>query len=503
MPVDLAARDWLIDLVEEELDRFDPEAEPAWLPAELLRAAADKDLAPGTRMLVARSLRLRKLDPGDDSPEATFVEEVRGHLGLVLDLAVLAGEPWQRHRGRIELAAALAGALDEHGLALAAHATRDHGGAPHEVAAALRAAGRAPEGPLLPARATPSTGCRSTPAPGPPSAGTWPGWSWGSTAPAGSRPRRSTATAPSPSGSAPCWPRRWPACWPPPPRPPGEQMAVLRRRQLGRLGLPGPRLRDARRAVAAPRAPGALALAAPPLDAPLPAGAAAPRPACAPACRPSRRPGSSRPSAPRPGSTPRRWWRRRSRPRPSTTTTWPGSRRWPAPARTGSQLAAAWEETSDEVVERISDAVSTNYDALTTGAARDRRAGPAAGAGGGRRHAHRRGEAQGEGAAGRPRQGGAGAGHLRGAGRACCSCRCWRSSCRSACCPAPGIGRGSGGSAGRWAAPGTAAPVLGLQPSPPGSGPGSGGVGVAPPGAGSAAGGSAARQSGQVPTSSW
>jgi hypothetical protein len=30
-----------------------------------------------------------------------------------------------------------------------------------------------------------------------------------------------------------------------------------------------------------------------------------------------------------------------------------------------SQLAAAWEEASDEVVERISDAVSTNYEALT------------------------------------------------------------------------------------------------------------------------------------------
>ena len=87
MPVDLSSKDWLGHLVAEELDRYDPEAERARLPDELLRAAAGGDPAPGARMLVARSLRLHKLAPGDDSPEATFLKEMRGHLNLVLDVA--------------------------------------------------------------------------------------------------------------------------------------------------------------------------------------------------------------------------------------------------------------------------------------------------------------------------------------------------------------------------------------------------------------------------------
>jgi LETM1-like protein len=350
-------------LVEEELDRFDPEAEPAWLPAELLRAAADKDLAPGTRMLVARSLRHRHLDAGDDSPEVRFIEEVRGHLALVLEVAVLAGEPWQRPRGRIELAESLAGALDEHELALAAHAARGHGEAPHDAEAALRAAGR-----HLKARFFP---------PGDPIDGLplHPG------ARASFRrhlarvvlglhrtgrlaaealdrhrafaERERTLLAEGLAGLL--------AAASPPP---GEQMAVLRRRQLGRLGLTGSRLRDARRAVAAPRAPGALALAAPPLMRPFlleqlllaQRRAALPAEAAATFIEAFRAAAgldalelvAAQVEAAAQHDDHLAWFQ--------------------AVAGAGSdwsQLAAAWEEASDEAVERIRDAVSTNYEALT------------------------------------------------------------------------------------------------------------------------------------------
>ena len=84
MPVDLSTKDWLVDLLEEALERFDPAAGPDWLPAGLVAAAAGKDLAPGAKVLVARSLRLRKLAAGETTPEEAFVEEVRGHLGLVV-----------------------------------------------------------------------------------------------------------------------------------------------------------------------------------------------------------------------------------------------------------------------------------------------------------------------------------------------------------------------------------------------------------------------------------
>ena len=363
MPVDLAARDWLLDLVEEELDRFDPEAEPAWLPAELVRAAAGGDLAPGARMLVARSLRHHHLDPGDDSPEASFVEEVRGHLGLVLEVAVLAGEPWLRPRGRIELAEALAGALDEHDLALAAHATRGLGGAPHEVAVALRAAARHlqarffPPGdpidglPLHPgARASfrrhlarVVLGIHRTGRLEPEALDRHRAFAQ----------RERTLLAEALAGllaaAAP---------------PPGEQMAVLRRRQLGRLGLSGARLRDARRAVAAPRPPGALALAAPPLMRPflleqlllaqrragLPAEAAAGyiEPFRVAAGLDAQALVAAQVEAAAQHDDHLAWFQAMA----GTGSDW-------------SQLAAAWEEASDEVVERISDAVSTNYEALT------------------------------------------------------------------------------------------------------------------------------------------
>jgi hypothetical protein len=361
--VDLSSKDWLSALVDDELDRRDPEAEPPSLPAELLRAAGGKDLAPGARMLVARSLRLRKLAPGDDSPEATFVEEVRGHLDLVLDLARLAGEPWLRHRGRFELAAGLCGALGQHGQALAVDAARGSRAAPQEIEVALRAAGQ-----VLKARFFP---------PGDPIDGLplYPG--------ARASFRRQLARVAmglhrtgrlevealerhlafaeaERSLLAEALASLLLAAAPPP----GAQMAVLRRRQLGRLGLPGQRLRDARRAVAAPRTAGALALATPPpmraflleqlLLAQLRAGLPA-EPAAefieafrAAAGLDAQALVAAQVEAGAQHDDHLAWFQAVA-----------------GPGADWLNLVDAWEQTSDQMVERVNDAVATNYDALT------------------------------------------------------------------------------------------------------------------------------------------
>ncbi len=363
MPLDLDSKDWLSDLLDEALERFDPEVAPAWLPAGLVAAGASKDLAPGARMLVARSLRHRRLDTDDDSPEAAFLRELGGDLTLVFDLARLAGEPWLRHRGRVEASAALAGALDEHPLALAVDASRPLGGAPHDIEAALRAAG-----PKLKARFFP---------PGDPIDGLplHPGarasfrrhlsrvamglHRTGLLEPEAlvrhrafaeqERTLLAEALASLLKAAAP---------------PPGEQLAVLRRRQLGRLGLKGARLRDARQAVAAPRTAGALALATPArmrpflleqlLLAQLRAGLTA-EPAAEfietfrdAAGLDAQALVAAQVEAAAQHDDHLAWFK---------AVGGPGSE-W-------QQLAEAWEETSDEVVERIGDAVATNYDALT------------------------------------------------------------------------------------------------------------------------------------------
>jgi hypothetical protein len=361
--VDLSSRDWLLELTEAELGRYDSAAARSRLPAELVLAALDKDLAPGARMLVARSLRHRRLVSPEPSPEEAFVEEVRGHLGLVLDLAQLAGAPWLRHRGRSELAAVLSGALGEHVLALAVDAARDHG-ALHDVEAALRAAGRTLKASFFP--------------PGDPVDGLplYPGaraslrrhlarvamelhrtGKLESAALARHRAFAEQERALLAEGLAGLMLAAAPA--------PGPSVAVLRRRQVGRLGLTGARLRDARRAVASPRTAGALALATPPAMRPFlleqlllgqrRAGLAA-EPAAAfieafreAAGLDAQALVAAQVEAEAQHDDHLAWFQ--------------------AVGGQGGEwhrLAAAWEETADEVVERIGDAVATNYEALTT-----------------------------------------------------------------------------------------------------------------------------------------
>ncbi len=364
MPVDLSSKDWLARLVDEALDRYDPDAERARLPDELLRAAAGRDLVPGARMLVARSLRLHKLAPGDDSPEAAFLEEVRGHLALVLDVAQLAGQPWDRRRARVQLAASLAEALGEAGLAAADDSGPGPGGTAHDVEAALRAAGRD-----LKARFFP---------PGDPIDGLplYPGLRasfrrqlarvamgfqrtgrFEAEALARHRTFAEQERALLAEGLAGLLAAAAPA--------PSETWAVLRRRQLGRLGLPGPRLRDARHAVATPRTPGALALATPTQMRPflLEQLLLAKRRARLPAEPAAGYIEAFRVAA---GLDDQALVAAQVEAGAQNDDHLAWFQAVGGPGSDWGRLAEAWEETSDEVVERIGEAVTTSLDALTT-----------------------------------------------------------------------------------------------------------------------------------------
>ena len=148
MPTRLLDKGWLEALVTLELDRHDPAAARARLPAELVHAGdPGNDLAPAARLLVARSLRARPVDRGTAEPGATFLDEIRLHVGLVLDLALLRGEVSTRGRERSRMAAFLAAAVGEDELALAAYAP---GAPPRAAARAFRAAEAALKSGLYP-----------------------------------------------------------------------------------------------------------------------------------------------------------------------------------------------------------------------------------------------------------------------------------------------------------------------------------------------------------------
>jgi LETM1-like protein len=364
VPVTLTSKDWLLDLVEEELGRHEMAPTPTRLPVELVLAAAGGDLAPGSRVLVARSLRLRKLAPGEATPDDTFLEEVLGHLNLVLDLAALAGHPWQRDRARAEVAASLAGALDEHDLALAADAARDLDGAPREAQSALRASGRKlkarffPPGdpvdglPLYPGARASFRRQLSRMAMGLHRSGRLEDEALIRHRAFGELERALLA-----EGLAGLLAAAAP--------PASERALALRLRQLGQLGLPGPRLRDARRAVASPRAAGALALAALPLMRPflLEQLLLAQLRAALPAQPAAEFIEAFREAAGLDGQA-------LVAAQVEAAAQHDDHLAWfnavGGYGQDWQQLASAWEQTSDEVVERISDAFSNNLDAVTT-----------------------------------------------------------------------------------------------------------------------------------------
>ncbi len=117
MPTALLDKGWLEALVTSELERHEPERARTDLPAELVQGAATTDLAPAARLLVARSLRRRRLDARPEDPAETFLGEIRLHVGLLLDLALVRGEPFDAARRRPEIAALLAAAAGENELA--------------------------------------------------------------------------------------------------------------------------------------------------------------------------------------------------------------------------------------------------------------------------------------------------------------------------------------------------------------------------------------------------
>ncbi|WP_242339917.1 MULTISPECIES: LETM1 domain-containing protein [Anaeromyxobacter] len=154
MPRRLTDRRWLGKLLDEELLRHDPDQARARLPAEVRGAGASPlDLAPAANLLVTRSLRRRVAvgrpgaSDGSRAPASSaadaFIEEIRAHIGLALDLALLRGDPFVRARRRAEIAAALAAAVGEHAVAIAAEPEQPGGASDRAVDRAARAAAEA------------------------------------------------------------------------------------------------------------------------------------------------------------------------------------------------------------------------------------------------------------------------------------------------------------------------------------------------------------------------
>jgi len=260
--IDLTSRGWLAGLVDEALDHYDLVAARARLPQELRGDPAGLDLEPGAAILVARSLRHRTLEAEAPAPVDAFLQAVRGHVGLVLDLALLAGQPFQRQRRRAAIAAALAAALGEPDMALDADPDHPDLASPLSVERALQASGRAlrlryfPPGdpvhglPLYQGAvavlrrhlARIASGAHRSGGLDAEALARHRGYAWRELVLLVEAVAGLTAAAASP---------------------PGPEAAPARARQLLRLGLPRAEAREARRAMASPRPPLALGAAAP------------------------------------------------------------------------------------------------------------------------------------------------------------------------------------------------------------------------------------------------
>jgi hypothetical protein len=116
VPVDPDQKTWLADLVDETLASYDPAAALLRIPPELRAADPEgPDLEARSRTLLVRSMRRKLLDPATAPGEDPFLGPVQGHLGLVLDIALVHGIPFDPERRRGELAAlfaALVGSID-------------------------------------------------------------------------------------------------------------------------------------------------------------------------------------------------------------------------------------------------------------------------------------------------------------------------------------------------------------------------------------------------------
>ncbi|HZZ85248.1 MAG TPA: hypothetical protein VFE30_11975 [Anaeromyxobacteraceae bacterium] len=119
MSIDLSKKSWLSALVDAELGGYDPAAARLRLPAELrLQDADGPDLEARARLLVLRSLRRRIDEPEGCRPEEAFLSPLQGHVGLVLDLALLQAGTFEPHQRRAELATFFAASIGDISTAL-------------------------------------------------------------------------------------------------------------------------------------------------------------------------------------------------------------------------------------------------------------------------------------------------------------------------------------------------------------------------------------------------
>lgn len=142
MPIDIWKPTWLAELVDREIAEHDPVSALLRIPPDLRDAGSS--LEARARMLATRSLRRhRTAEGGELAADSRFLDQAAGHVELALQVALLAGSPFEPPRRRAELAALLAALAGRLPRAAAADPGRPDGGDPEAVTGALEAAGGA------------------------------------------------------------------------------------------------------------------------------------------------------------------------------------------------------------------------------------------------------------------------------------------------------------------------------------------------------------------------
>ncbi len=142
MPIDIWKPNWLAELVDREIAEHDPVSALRRIPPDLRDARSP--LEARARTLATRSLRKhRTAESGELAAEGRLLDQAAGHVELALQVALLAGSPFEPTRRRAELAALLAALVGRLSQAAAADPGRADGGDPEAVSRALEVAGTA------------------------------------------------------------------------------------------------------------------------------------------------------------------------------------------------------------------------------------------------------------------------------------------------------------------------------------------------------------------------
>jgi len=146
VPIDIHQPDWLGALFDEAQASHDSAAVVSRLapPARTgePNVPSPVDLEPAAKLLVERSLRVHRLLPHAPTPDEPFLETARGHVELALDLAALGASGQSPARARASASAFLTAALGETDLALDMNLSRTDEVPSRFVQRAQRAAGR-------------------------------------------------------------------------------------------------------------------------------------------------------------------------------------------------------------------------------------------------------------------------------------------------------------------------------------------------------------------------